>query len=151
LQAVHDQFFHDYNHQLHAAYGDRADLDRLFRLPLTPMLNGSGVVRFRQWRLYGERAAVWVDGETLTVEHATDIQAQYRATGAADGRHLKEVDEPRLYADEHASPQPFLPDLVDLDWRPVQSLAPYRARRRRQAGAQQERLLEPVRDFAQRG
>jgi hypothetical protein len=91
--------------------------------------------------LAGERAAVWVDGETLTVEYATDTLAQYHATIAADGLRLKEVDEPRLFATVHASPQPFLPDLAEVDWRPVQRLAPYRARRRRQAGAQQERLL----------
>jgi putative transposase len=170
LQAVHDRFFRDYNHQPHAAHGDRpkgrrspatvlgwiqgawcdpADLDRLFRLRATRVLNGGGFVRFRHWRLYGERglagarAAVWVDGETLTVEYATDTLAQYCATVAADGRRLKEVDEPRLFATAHASPQPFLPDLADLDWRPVQRLVPYRARRRRQAGAQQKRLLAP--------
>jgi hypothetical protein len=170
LQAVHDRFFHDYNHQPHAAHGDRpkgrrspatvlgwvrgawcdpADLDRLFRLRATRVLNAGGYLRLRHWRLYGERglagerAAVWVDGETLTIEYATDTLAQYRATVAADRRRLKEVDEPRLYATAHASPQPFLPDLADLDWRPVQRLAPYRARRRRQDGAQQGRLLAP--------
>src|SRR5262249_27497815 len=125
-----------------------------FRLRATRVLNGGGFVRFRHWRLYGERglagerAAVWVDGEQLTVEYATDTLAQYRATVAADGRRLKEVDEPRLYATVHASPQPFLPGLADLDWRPVRRLAPYRARRRRQAGAQQERLLAPETDAA---
>jgi transposase len=170
LQAVHDRFVHDYNHQPHAAHGDRpkgrrnpatvlgwvqgtwcdpADLDLLFRLRATRVLNGGGFVRFRHWRLYGERglagerAAVWVDGEMLTLEYDTDTLARYRVAVEADGRGLKEVDEPRLYATAHASPQPFLPDLADLDWRPVQRLAPYRARRRRQAGAQQERLLAP--------
>jgi hypothetical protein len=98
LQAAHDRFFHDFNHQSHAAHGDRpkgrrspatvlgwvqgawcdpVDLDRLFRLRATRVLNAGGSLRFRHWRLYGERglagerAAVWVDGKTLTVEYAT--------------------------------------------------------------------------------
>jgi putative transposase len=77
LRAVHDRFFHDYNHQPHAAHGDRpkgrrnpatvlgwvhgawcdpADLDRLFRLRATRVLNAGGSVRFRHWHLYAERA-----------------------------------------------------------------------------------------------
>jgi transposase len=76
LQAVHDRFFADYNHQAHFAHRERtdgqvspaavlgwvqgawcdpADLDRLFRLRATRVLNRGGSVRFRHWRLYGER------------------------------------------------------------------------------------------------
>ena len=173
LQAVHDRFFHDYNHQPHAAHGDRpkgrrspatvlgwvqgawcdpADPDRLFRLRATRVLYAGGYVRFRHWRLYGERglagerAAVWVDGETLTVEFATETLAQYRVAVAADGRGLKEVDEPRLYATEHASPQPFLPEMAGLAWRPAQRLAPYRPRRQRRDAGRQERLPVPEPD-----
>ena len=170
LQAVHDRFFHDFNHQPHAAHGDRpkgrrspasvlgwlqgawcdaADLDRLFRLRATRVLNASGYLRFRHWRLYGERgltgerAAVWVDGEQLTIEYAADTLAQYRATIAADGRRLQAVDEPRLYATAHASPQPFLPELAGLDWRPALPAAPYRLRRTRRDKDRQEPLLAP--------
>jgi len=173
LRAVHDLFLHDYNHQPHAAHGDRpkgrrnpaavlgwipgawcdpADLDRLFRLRATRVLNAGGYLRFRHWRLYGERglagerAAVWVDGETLTLEYATDTLAQYHATAEADGRRLKEVDGPRLYETEHASPQPFLPELAQLDWRPARRLAPYRPRRQRRPEGTQERLPVPEPD-----
>ena len=114
LQAVHDRFFHDYNHQPHAAHGDRpkgrrspaavlgwvqgawcdpADLDRLFRLRATRVLNAGGSLRFRHWRLYGERglagerAAVWVDGETLTIDTRPtrwpSTASRSRRTGAA--------------------------------------------------------------------
>jgi hypothetical protein len=76
LQAVHDRFSHDYNHQPHfahrsrwaerrspatvlgwvqGAWCDSADLDRLFRLRATRVLNGGGHLRFRHWRLHGER------------------------------------------------------------------------------------------------
>jgi hypothetical protein len=137
---------------VYGAWCDPADLDRLFRLRATRVLNAGGYVRFRHWRLYGERglagerAAVWVDGETLTLEYATDTLAQYRVATEAGGRGLKEVDEPRLYATDHASPQPFLPELADLDWRPAQRLAPYRPRRQRRDDGVQERLPVPESD-----
>ena len=62
----------------------------------TRRLNAGGSVRFRHWRLYGERglagerAAVWVWDETLTIEYATETLAQYRVafepTGAGSAR-----------------------------------------------------------------
>ena len=76
LQTIHDRFFHDDNHQAHFAHQERtdgrqspaavlgwvqgawcdpADLDRLFRLRAMRRLNRGGAVRFRHWRLYGER------------------------------------------------------------------------------------------------
>jgi hypothetical protein len=167
---VHDRFFHDFNHQPHAAHGDRpkgrrspaavlgwvqgawcdpADLDRLFRLRATRVLNAGGYLRFRHWRLYGERglagerAAVWVDGEQLTVEYAADTLAQYRVTVEANGRRLRAVDEPRLFATGHQSPQPFLPELADLDWRPALPAAPYRPRRTHRGEGRQEPLPAP--------
>lgn len=175
LQAVHERFFHDYNHQPHFAHRERpterqspaavlgwvqgawcdlADLDRLFRLRATRVLNAGGYLRFRHWRLYGERglacerAAVWVDGETLTLEYAIETLAQYRVTLEADGRRLREVDEPRLYATGHASPQPFLPTLAEVAWHPAQRLAPYRARRKREVDGQQEPLFREEQEAA---
>jgi len=170
LQAIHARFFTDYNQQPHAAHGDRpkgrrspasvlgwlqgawcdpAELDRLFRLRATRVLTGGGSVRFRHWRLYGERglagerAAVWVTGDTLTIEYATEALAQYRVVLDADGHRLRQVDEPRLYATAHASPQPFLPELAGLDWRPALPAAPYRPRRMRRGEGRQEPLLPP--------
>lgn len=158
LQAARARFFRDYNHQPHFAHRERpldrpspatvlgwvhgtwcepADLDRLFRLRTPRRLNAVGSLRFRHWRLYaerglaGERAAVWVHGETLTVEHATETLAQYRVALESDGRHLREVDEPRFFATEHRSPQPFLAPLEETVWIPARRLAPYRPRRRR--------------------
>lgn len=89
----------------------------------------------------GERAAVWMNEETLTLEYATDTLAQYRIAYEPDGRRLREVAEPRLYATGHASPQPFLPVLAELDWRPAERLAPYRPRRQRRGEGTQERLV----------
>jgi transposase len=168
LQAVHDRFFTEYNAQAHFAHQERTDgrrspaavlgwvqgawcdptdLDRLFRLRATRVLTGGGSVRFRHWRLYGERglagerAAVWVAGDTLTIEYATEALAQYRVVLEADGRRIREVTEPRLFVTGHASPQPFLASLEDVVWHPAQRLMPYRARRRRCGEERQERLF----------
>jgi hypothetical protein len=67
---------------VHGAWREPADLDRLFRLRATRVLFRGGSLRFRHWRLYGEpclngeRAAVWVDEETLAVEYTTDTLAR---------------------------------------------------------------------------
>lgn len=158
IQAAHARFFHDYNHQPHFAHSDRVDgrrspatvlgwvhgswceptdLDRLFRLRAVRLLTAAGSLRFRHWRLYaerglaGERAAVWVNGETLTIEYETETLVQYRVALGADGRHLREVSEPRFFATDHRSPQPFLPTLEETEWRPARQLSPYRPRKSR--------------------
>ncbi len=168
LQAAHARFFYDYNHQPHFAHRERppdrqspaavlgwvhgawcasTDLDRLFRLRALRRLNAAGSLRFRHWRLYaerglaGSRAAVWVHGETLTVEHETETLAQYRVVLEADGRRLREVNEPRFFATSHASPQPFLPVLEQTAWHPARRLAPDRPRRRRDEGDAQAPLF----------
>ena len=175
LQAIHDRFFQDCNQRPHAAHGDRpkgrrspaavlgwvqgtwcdpADLDRLFRLRATRRLNAHGCVRFRHWRLYGERglagerAAVWVWEETLTIEYASETLAQYRVTLEANGHGLRAVAEPRFFATGHASPQPFLAGMTEVEWHPAQRVAPYRPHRRRRGDAQQVRLFAPARDEA---
>ena len=81
------------------------------------------------------QAAVWLDGEPLTAEYATEALAQNRVADESDDRRLREVAEPRLYATDHASPQPFLPELAAVEWRPVQRLAPYRPWRQRRVVA----------------
>jgi putative transposase len=170
LQAAHDGFFHDYNHQPHFAHDDRpkgrrspaavlgwvhgmwcdpADLDHLFRLRATRVLSIGGSVRFRHWRLYGERglageqAAVWVWDDELTIAYASETLARYRVVFEAEGRCLREVGEPQLFVTGHAAPQPFLTPLDETEWHPAQRLAPYRARRRRSEDGRQERLFAP--------
>jgi hypothetical protein len=165
---VHERFFHDYNQQAHFAHRartdgrhspaavlgwvqgswcDPGDLDRLFRLRAMRRLNAYGCVRFRPWRLYGdrgpagERVAVWVWEDTLTFEHAAETLAQYRVAVEPDGRRLREVTDPRFFATGHASPQPFLAPLEETDWYPVRRLAPYRRRRTRPDRGHQARLL----------
>jgi putative transposase len=168
LQAAHERFFLNYNHQphlahqgrtdgrrspaavlgwVHGAWCDPADLDRLFRLRWLRHITASGSIRFRHWRLYaerglvGERAAVWVHGETLTLEYETETLAQYRVAVETNGRGLKAVDAPRFFVTDHVSPQPFLPALEEMAWQPAQRLAPYQARRVRAGAGRQEQLF----------
>lgn len=168
LQAAHARFFENYNRQSHGAHGDRpkgrrspaavlgwvhgawcdpADLDRLFRMRSTRVLNAAGSLRFRHWRLYGERAlageraAVWVAGETLTIEYRTEALVQYPVTVESDGRRIREVGEPNLFPHRYPSAQPFLAPLDQVTWHPVQRLAPYRPRRARDSALRQERLI----------
>jgi hypothetical protein len=124
-----------------------ADLDRLFRLRWLRHVAVGGSVRFRHWCLYAERGlsgewvAVWVHGETLTLEYEAEMLARYRVVLAANGRGLKEVDDPRFFVTKHGSPQPFLPALEEVAWRPARRLPPYRARRKRAATGHQEHLF----------
>lgn len=120
---------------VHGAWCDPADLDRLFRLRADRCLDPGGFVRYRHWRLYGERglagaqAAVWLFDQTLTLEYATDTLAQYHVVATADGRSLRAVTEPQLFATRYPSPQPFLPPLDTLAWDPAQPLGPSPRRR----------------------
>ncbi len=169
IHAVHARFFHDHNHRKHFARQDRpadeqslatvlrfvhgawcapADLDRLFRVRAHRRVDAGGYIRFRDWRLYGERglagaeAAVWLLGNDLTVEHATDTLARYRVAYAPDDRHIRAVAAPRLFEPRYPSPQPFLEMLAAAEWHPAPRLARYAPRRRRPSGADQVPLFE---------
>jgi hypothetical protein len=90
------------------------------------------------------QAAVWEWGETLTIEYEGDALVQYPVTYEADGHHLREVGEPRLYATGRAAPQPFLSPLEEVVWHPARRLSPYRPRRKRVEGRPQKRPLDPT-------
>ncbi len=66
----------------------------------------------------------------------------------ADGRRLRDVGEPRLFATDHASPQPFLPELAEVEWRHALLLAPYRPRAKRRHDGEQAPLFPILRDAA---
>lgn len=169
LHAAPERFFHNYNHQSHFAHRGRTDdrqspatvlgwvhggwcdltdLDRLFRIRSIRSIAAGGSIRFRHWRLYAERgltgarAAVWVSGETLTVEYETETLTHYRVALEAGGRGLKEVTEPRFFATGHGSSQPFLPLVDEVEWEPAQRLSPYRARDVHIAASRQEPLFD---------
>lgn len=155
LEAVHARHFHDYNHQphfahqhrppgrrsparvlgfVHGGWCDAVELNRLFRLRAQRRLDASGFVRFRHWRIYGERglagheAAVWVIGDQLAIEHATTTLAAYEVTYAPGGHQLRDVTNPRYFETGYRSPQPFLAPLDEVVWQPAWRVAGYAPR-----------------------
>jgi putative transposase len=162
LRAAHDRFAADYNYQRHFAHERREDgkhspaavlgwvhgvwcdereLDHLFRLRADRRVDQAGYVRFRRWRVYGERglagrtAAVWLFGETLTLEYAEEALSQYRVEFEPDDEHFRAISEPRLFAHRFPSAQPLLWELGEADWHQVLRLPPYQPRRKPKAAA----------------
>jgi len=161
LHAVHERFVRDYNEQAHWAHRERgdgrrnpqavlgpihgtwcdpADLDRLFQVRAARRVDAGGYVRYVHWRLYGERglagtqAAVWVLGETVTVDYGMERLAQYQVAFEPDARHIRAVAEVRLFETRHPSPQPYLDGLAELEWQAALRL-PRPDRRPRRPGA----------------
>jgi hypothetical protein len=58
--------------------------------------------------LNGERTAVRLYGEILTLEYADDILAVYQVRDQPDGTAQLDVSEPGSFATPHRSPQPHL-------------------------------------------
>ena len=168
LRSVHERYFADYNYQDHWAHRQRNDgqrspaavlgwvhgtwctdtqLDRIFRLRADRRLDQFGYVRYRRWRIYGERglagrrAAVWLFGETLTLEFKEEALAQYEVAYEPDARHIRQITNPLLFAHRFPSPQPFLWDVSDVPWHKVLRVPPSRPRRTRPAEAVQLSLF----------
>jgi transposase InsO family protein len=157
MRAIHDRFFADYNLQphwahrqrkdgrrtpqavlgpIHGVWCDEAELDRLFRLRAQRVFDAGGYVRYKRWRIYGERGlarrrgAVWLFGEVLSVAFEDDTLAQYRVHYEPQTRRIAALTDAHLFETGHASPQPFLWDLGDVEWHLVRHVRPYRPRRR---------------------
>ena len=168
LRAAHDRFFADYNLQSHFAHQHRADgkrspaevlgwihgvwcdeaeLDRLFRLRAARVFDPGGYLRYKRWRVYGDRGlagqrgAVWLFGEVLTVAYAEEPLAQYRVTYRPATRQLAAVTTERLYPPRFPVLQPYLWDLGDLEWHAVMRLPAYRSWSTPGSTAAQLRLL----------
>jgi len=169
LLAVHDRWVADYNYQVHWAHRERQDhrhspaevlgwvtgtvrtpeeLHRVFYATrFGRWLDRAGYLRFRHWRLYGERgvarrqAAVWLYGETLTVEFADEPLAQYQVAYQPDGQHLQTVSEARLFDTQYRSPQPPLWTPGEGEWLTVLRLPASAPRRRRPVVAHQYPLF----------
>jgi len=118
------------------------ELHRIFyRTRFRRVVDRLGYLRFRHWRVYGERGlagepvAVWLYDTSLTIEFADEVLAQYRVTYQPDKRHLATVDEPRLFTTPHRSPQPYLWQLGDSEWLEVLRCPVYAPRRLRAESA----------------
>jgi len=169
LLAVHDQWVVDYNYQVHWAHRERADdrrspvevlgwvcgrpvtpegLHRLFyRTRFGRRLDRLGYLRFRHWRVYGEHglardhAAVWLYGETLTIEFADEPLAQYTVHYQPDKAHLRAVEEPRIFETAYRSPQLALWALNDTEWLKVIRRPDYAPRKPRREQIEQPTLF----------
>jgi len=168
LRAAHDQFFADYNLQSHHAHrkrkdgwrspsevlglirgvwGDAAELDRLFRLRSERVFDRGGYLRYKRWRIYGERGlagqrgAVWLFGEVLTVAYDEEPLAQYQVKYARESGRIAVLTKERIYPPRFPSPQPYLWTLDDLEWHAVMPLLPYEARRYHGAIEERARLF----------
>ncbi len=169
LLAVHDQWVVDYNCQVHWAHRERADdrrspvevlgwvggrqvtpegLHRLFyRTRFGRRLDRMGYLRFRHWRVYGEQglardhAAVWLYGETLTIEFADEPLARYRVRYQPDKKQLRAVDEPQLFETAYRSPQLALWSLNDTEWLKVIRRPDYAPRKPRREQDEQPALF----------
>jgi hypothetical protein len=156
LQEHHAAWVHDYNTQEHWAHQKRQDgrrspkdvlgwrtgrrvgeedLARVFApARFWRRVDQQGYVRFRNWRLYGERAladrptVVWLTEEHLTLQYGEHPLAHYAVTHRRDRRHLATVTSQVLYQTHFTSPQPLLPE-VSLDY--WQKAIPRTRRRRR--------------------
>ncbi len=168
LRAAHDRFFADYNLQSHHAHRKRrdgwrspsevlgliqgvwcddAELDRLFRLRSERVFDRGGYLRYKRWRIYGERGlagqrgAVWLFGEVLTVAYDQEPLAQYQVKYARASGRIAALTEERIYPPRFPSLQPYLWTLDDLEWHAVMPLPPYEARRHHGGIEEQARLF----------
>jgi len=168
--ASHDKFVADYNYQVHWAHRDRQDdrhspaevlgwvqgvqrdlaaLHRIFYATrFGRKLDKLGYIRFRHWRMYGERglarrqAAVWLYGETLVLEFSDEPLAQYSVTYEPDRRHLRDVEPRQLFETQYRSPQLSLWELGEGEWLKVLRVEAMPGRKRRIVGVQQPLPLE---------
>jgi len=144
MLAVHEGFVRDYNAQVHWAHRDRQDgrhspadvlgwvrglaypedvLHRVrYAVPFTRQVDRQGDVRFRRWRVYGERGlagapiSVWVYDGALRLAYQTVQLAAYAVALHRDGRRIREVQSPRLAATRFRSPQLALFALGPDEW-----------------------------------
>jgi putative transposase len=169
MQAVHARFFHDYNTQKHFAHLQRKDGKRspqavlgwvkgiwcdpkllagLFQVRADRWFDENGYLRFRHWRVYGERGlagrhgATWLFGEELSLTYKEELLAQYQVAFAPDGRHIQAVQAPRFFPNRYPSPQCYLPDM-ERDWPLAVYLPPPVVRWRLAAAGKQQRMVFP--------
>jgi hypothetical protein len=87
-----------------------------------------------------ERAAVWLYGETLTIESADEPLAHYRARYQPDKKRLRTIIEPRLFKTPCPLPQLPLWELNDAEWLKVNRRSDDAPRRPRRQSPEQASL-----------
>jgi putative transposase len=161
LVAAHDQFVATFNRQVHWGHRERQDdrhspaevlgwvqgtqhnpleLHRIFyQTRALRWIDKLGYVRFRHWRLYSERglakqkAALWLYGETLTIEFSDQPLSQYAVQYEPDHRHFRTITDRRLFETQFQSPQQALWELGEGEWFKVLRVPPLLIRQRQPA------------------
>src|SRR5215210_7442050 len=164
----HAAWVHDFNSQKHWAHLKRQDgrrspaavldwvkgrvssdedLAHCFAPILsTRRVDQQGYVRFRNWRVYGERgladepASVWVTEEEVTIQFTEEPLARYGVTYQRDHRHFRQVTPKRIFETTYPSPQLPLPGVDPSEWSLAIEL-PRRQRRRRRRSTLLQALL----------
>lgn len=154
---IHAQFVRDYNAQVHWAHRERQDerhspmqvlgwvkgtvypeavIHRaLYVMQFLRRVDPYGYIRLYHWRFYGERGlagksvVVWLYEGTLRLEHETVLLARYSVVHERDGKHIREVNNPRLAMTQYHSPQLALFELGPDDWLPYMQLPHYTPRK----------------------
>jgi hypothetical protein len=129
LVEVHESWIEDYNAQRHWAHQNREDgrhsphavlgfytglryhpedLHRVFfSIRFGRVLDPLGYARLMHWRIYGEEAlaktdvALWLCGESLTVEYAGETLSRYEVEYRPRGGGLRDVRRPELFETAH--------------------------------------------------
>jgi hypothetical protein len=108
-----------------------------------------GYLRFRNWRLYGERgladrpASVWVTEEEVTIRFAEEPLARYGVTYQRDHRHFRQVTPKRVFETNSQSPHPPLLELGPDDWLLAIEQSRRSRRQRRRSALVQVELFSP--------
>src|SRR6266536_2283667 len=116
---------------------DEQELARSFAPILsTRRVDQSGYIRFRNWRIYGERgladhpASVWVTDEEVTIQFAEETLARYGVTYQRDHRSFRQVTARRIFETRYTAPQVPLPGVDPSAWPLAIEQPPLRRRRR---------------------
>jgi transposase len=161
LQAAHDTWVNDYNHQVHWTHRVRDDgretpaevLDWIYgtvwdeaalhyafyATRFGRRLDKAGYVRFRHYRLYTEpglerrRVAVWLYKEQLTVAFNDSLLVQYMVGYQPDHKQLRSVTDPRIYETQYRSPQLPLWAFGDGEWLKILRLPSRKKAKQRQS------------------
>lgn len=157
-KTAHARWMNDHNYQAHWAHRQREDgrlspaevlgwvhgrvwePSRVHRVFYTRQslrrLDAHGYVRFRHWRLYGERglarkqATLWLYGETLTLEFADTPLSQFTISYHPDKKNFRKITDPHVFETQYGSPQLDLWEPGAVEWQLVRRLPAYAARQR---------------------
>jgi len=170
LADAHKAWLANYNHQEHWAHQQRADrrrspadvlgwvtgkrfsadeLRRIFAVRSERQVDQQGYVRFRNWRIYGERglagkaAAIWLYEDHLTLQFEDEALADYTVAYQRDRHHLRSVAASHLYEPRYRSPQLPLLELEPGNWRMAIALQEPQRRPRGCGGVLQLPLFLP--------